>query len=126
MRAQGAEDSGDDCILVDVCAVVIASLERDELRVWDFFGGAPSLVEEVGVSGAEDDEASDLPRPEVLGDRSVRQDRRPRYVERGGIIVEPAPPARLREADVPERLQRSDEGLRASGPRRATPSVTIA
>lgn len=70
VRAQGAEDSGDDCILVDVRAVVIASFERDELRVWDLFGWAPSLVEEVGVSGAEEDEASDLPRkarPPVVG-----------------------------------------------------------
>ena len=38
--------------LVDVRAVVISSLERDELRVWDLFGCPPSLVEEVGVSGA--------------------------------------------------------------------------
>jgi hypothetical protein len=49
---------------------VLEFFERDELRSRDLARRTPRLVVEVDISGPYIDEASDLPRPQVFGDRA--------------------------------------------------------
>src|SRR6266496_1148600 len=82
-----------------------------------FIASRKRLIREVCIPRPDEDQASDLPGPEVFGDRAFSQCCLPCSLECRRIVAEPTPPARVRKLDAPEALQRLDEGLHTLAPR---------
>jgi hypothetical protein len=80
---------------------MVSFIEHDDLGVRDLVRRTTGLIEEVGISGADEDQASNLPRPKVLGDRAFRQCCAPRRLNRRGIVVEPTRPLAVRNSGRP-------------------------
>lgn len=93
--------------------VVVGLVEHDQLGVRDLVRRTTGLIEEVGISGADEDRAWDPPRAKLPGERAFRQCCAPRRLKRGGVVVEPTRPLAVRKADVLERFERLHEGLRS-------------
>lgn len=67
--------------------IVVEPFERDELGAWDLLRSLQRLIEEIGIPGPHEDQASDLPGPEVIGDRAFSQRSLPRSFEGYGSLA---------------------------------------
>ena len=100
-------------LLAHVSGDVVASCERNELGGRYLGGRTPRLLQEVGISSSDKDQASDSPRSKVLGDSALSQTLRPCRLQSRRIVVEEASAQRLRKTDLPKRLHRLNESLHA-------------
>lgn len=98
--AQGAQNGERRVVLARVRTVVVEPFERDELRARDFARRAPRLIQEVRIPRPDENQASDLPGPEVFGDRAFSQRCLPRSLERRRVVFEPTFPSRVWKPDA--------------------------